>query len=315
MGDHPANAGERPATRHLSVGFLGTGIMGTHMARRIAQAGYKTTAWNRTAAKAEALSAFGVAQACDAAAAAHNADAVICMLSSGPVCDETLMEGGVLGAMRPGSLLIVMSSIPVATAQRQAEMAGERGIDYLDAPVSGGEAGAREGTLAIMAGGAHDVFERARPLLEAMGRPTRVGPAGTGQLSKLVNQMIVASTIVTVAEAVLLAERGGADPAKVREALLGGFADSTILRQHALRMIARDFKPGGPAKYQVKDTTTAVELGRSIGLELPVLQVVDGLFGDMVEHGDGDLDHSAIIREIGRRNGLKIAERDTIPSG
>ena len=152
---------------------------------------------------------------------------MICMLSSGPVCDETLIGGGVLGAMRPGSLLIVMSSIPVATAQRQAELAAERGIDYLDAPVSGGETGAREGTLAIMAGGAQDVFERARPLLEVMGRPTHIGPAGTGKLSKLVNQMIVASTIVTVAEAMLLAERGGADPAKVREALSGGFANST----------------------------------------------------------------------------------------
>jgi 3-hydroxyisobutyrate dehydrogenase-like beta-hydroxyacid dehydrogenase len=289
------------------VGFLGTGIMGGHMARRIAQAGHDVAAWNRTAAKAEALSACGVAQAGDAVAAAQRADAVVCMLSSGPVCDETLIGGGVLGAMRPGSLLIVMSSIPVATARRHAKAAAERGVDYLDAPVSGGETGARDGTLAIMAGGTQDTFERARPLLEVMGRPTHVGPAGTGQLSKLVNQMIVASTIVTVAEAVLLAERGGADPAKVREALLGGFADSTILRQHALRMIERDFRPGGPAKYQVKDTTTAVEFGRTVGLELPVLQVVDKLFGDMVAHGDGDLDHSAIICEIGRRNGLGIA--------
>jgi 3-hydroxyisobutyrate dehydrogenase-like beta-hydroxyacid dehydrogenase len=307
MDDRPAIPSEGAATRRLSIGFVGTGIMGGHMARRIAQAGHKTAAWNRTATKAEALSAFGVAQACDAAAAARGADAVICMLSSGPVCDETLIGGGVLAGMHPGSLLIVMSSIPVATAERQAELAAGRGIGYVDAPVSGGETGAREGTLAIMAGGGQDVFERARPLLEVMGRPTRVGPTGTGQLSKLVNQMIVASTIATVAEAVLLAERGGADPAKVREALLGGFADSTILRQHALRMIERNFEPGGPAKYQVKDTTTAVEFGRRIGLELPVLQAVDKLFADMVEHGDGDLDHSAIIREIGRRNGLKIA--------
>jgi 3-hydroxyisobutyrate dehydrogenase-like beta-hydroxyacid dehydrogenase len=281
--------------------------MGGHMARRIAQAGHDVAAWNRTAGKAEALSACGVAQAGDAVAAAHRADAVVCMLSSGPVCDETLIGGGVLGAMRPDSLLIVMSSIPVATAQRQAKAAAERGVDYLDAPVSGGETGARDGTLAIMAGGTQDAFERACPLLEVMGRPTHVGPAGTGQLSKLVNQMIVASTIVTVAEAVLLAERGGADPAKVREALLGGFADSTILRQHALRMIERDFQAGGPAKYQVKDTTTAVKFGRTVGLELPILQVVDKLFGDMVAHGDGDLDHSAIICEIGRRNGLAIA--------
>ena len=299
--------GARPAARRLSVGFLGTGIMGGHMARRIAQAGHDVAAWNRTAAKAEALSAFGVARAGDAAAAAQGADAVVCMLSSGPVCDETLIGGGVLDAMRPGSLLVVMSSIPVAAARRHAEAAAERGIGCFDAPVSGGEKGAREGTLAIMAGGTQHVFERALPLLEAMGRPTHVGPAGTGQLSKLVNQMIVASTIVTVAEAVLLAERGGADPAKVREALLGRFADSTILRQHALRMIGRDFQPGGPAKYQVKDTATAVEFGRTVGLELPVLAVVDRLFGDMVAHGDGDLDHSAIIREIGRRNGLSIA--------
>lgn len=274
------------------------------MARRIAQSGHEIAVWNRTPAKAEALSAFGVGQACDATTAARGADVVICMLSSGPVCDEVLVGGGVLGAMRPGSLLIVMSSIPVATAQRQAELSAEKRIDYLDAPVSGGETGAREGTLAIMAGGPENAFERARPLLEVMGRPTRIGPAGTGQLSKLVNQMIVASTIVAVAEAVLLAERGGADPAKVREALLGGFADSTILRQHALRMIERNFQPGGPAKYQVKDTTTAVDFGRTIGLELPVLQVVDRLFGDMVKHGDGNLDHSAIIREIGRRNGM-----------
>jgi 3-hydroxyisobutyrate dehydrogenase-like beta-hydroxyacid dehydrogenase len=276
------------------------------MARRIAQAGHKVAAWNRTATKAEALSAFGIVQTGDAAATARGADAVVCMLSSGPVCDETLVGGGVLGAMRPGSLLIVMSSIPIATAQRQAELAAERGIEYLDAPVSGGETGAREGTLAIMAGGEQDVFERARPLLQVMGRPTRIGPAGTGQLSKLVNQMIVASTIVTVAEAMLLAERGGADPAKVREALLGGFADSTILQQHAVRMINRDFQPGGPAKYQVKDTTTAMEFGRTIGLELPVLNVVDELFRDMVAHGDGELDHSAIFREIGRRNGLGV---------
>jgi 3-hydroxyisobutyrate dehydrogenase-like beta-hydroxyacid dehydrogenase len=152
MDDNPPIPIERAATQRLSVGFLGTGIMRAHMARRIAQAGHKTTAWNRTAAKAEALSAFGVAQACDAAATARGTDAVICMLSSGLICDETLVGSGVLGAMRPGSLLIVMSSIPVATAQRQAELAAERGIDYLDAPVSGGETGAREGTLAIMAG-------------------------------------------------------------------------------------------------------------------------------------------------------------------
>ncbi|MEC5409409.1 NAD-binding protein [Paraburkholderia sp. MPAMCS5] len=137
-----------------------------------------------------------------------------------------------------------------------------------------------------------------------MGRPTHIGPAGTGQLAKLVNQMIVAGTIATVAEAMLLAEQGGADPAQVRAALLGGFADSTILRQHAARMIARDFTPGGPAKYQVKDTQIALAFAQGVGLRLPVLALVDNLFTDMIEHGGGDLDHSALIRELRRRNGL-----------
>jgi 3-hydroxyisobutyrate dehydrogenase-like beta-hydroxyacid dehydrogenase len=230
------------------------------------------------------------------------------MLSSGSACDDILLgDDGIVARMRAGSVLIVMSSIPVDTAQRHAQAAAERGIGYLDAPVSGGEKGAQDGTLAIMAGGDAEVFERARGVLQTMGRPTRIGPAGTGQLAKLVNQMMVASTIATVAEAMLLAERGGADPAQVRAALLGGFADSTILRQHAARMIARDFEPGGPAKYQIKDTKTALGFAQSVGLELPVLGLVDGLFTDMVEHGDGELDHSALIRELRRRNGLPVS--------
>jgi 3-hydroxyisobutyrate dehydrogenase-like beta-hydroxyacid dehydrogenase len=272
------------------------------MARRLAIAGHRVKAWNRSAEKAQALTASGVVVTASAMDVAREADIVICMLSSGPVCDDVLLgQGAVLAAMRPGSTLIVMSSIPVESARHQSREAAARGVDYLDAPVSGGEAGAEGGTLAIMAGGEARVFERARRVFEAMGRPVRVGPAGSGQLSKLVNQVLVASTIAAAAEAMLFAERGGADPAKVREALLGGFADSTVLRQHALRMIDENFVPGGPAKYQVKDTSTALALSRSIGLELPLLGLVDRLFGDMVAHGDGELDHSGIIREIRRR--------------
>jgi 3-hydroxyisobutyrate dehydrogenase-like beta-hydroxyacid dehydrogenase len=196
-----------------------------------------------------------------------------------------------------------MSSIPVESARRQAREAAAHGVGYLDAPVSGGEAGAKGGQLAIMVGGDEIVFERARAVFESMGRPVLVGPSGSGQLAKLVNQMMVASSIATVAEALLFAERGGADPAKVREALLGGFADSTVLRQHGQRMIEGNFVPGGPAKYQVKDTSTALALSRSIGLDLPILGLVDRLFGDMVAHGDGDLDHSAILLALRRRQG------------
>ena len=209
--------------------------------------------------------------------------------------------------MRAGSVLIVMSSIPVDTAQRHAKAAASRDIGYLDAPVSGGEKARRTARSRSWRAVRRRVFEGVRAVLQTMGRPTRIGPAGTGQLAKLVNQMMVASTIATVAEAMLLAERGGADPAQVRAALLGGFADSTILRQHAARMIARDFEPGGPAKYQIKDTKTALGFAQSVGLELPVLGLVDGLFTDMVEHGDGELDHSALIRELRRRNGLPVS--------
>ncbi|MFC7478448.1 NAD(P)-dependent oxidoreductase [Dankookia sp. GCM10030260] len=288
----------------MQIGFLGTGIMGGHMARRLAEAGHAVSAWNRSPGKASALAGHGVAVAASPLAAVAEADVVIGMLSSGPVCDEVLLAGGALAAMRPGSLLVVMSSIPVETTRRHAELAAARGIAALDAPVSGGERGAREGTLSIMAGGAAADFARALPIFAPLGRATHVGPAGAGQLAKLANQVIVAGSIATVAEALLLAERGGADPAKVREALLGGFADSTVLRQHALRMIERDFVPGGPAKYQVKDTGTALGLCAALGLELPVLRLVDGLFADMVAHGDGDLDHSAIIRELRGRNRL-----------
>lgn len=292
----------------VTVGFLGTGIMGLPMARRIAGAGYRVVAWNRTHDKATPLAAAGVEVAGRAHDAVRDADVVICMLSSGPACDDILLgDEGVLAEMRASSVLIVMSSIPVDTAQRQATAAAARAVGYLDAPVSGGQKGAQDGTLAIMVGGDESMFERSRAVLQTMGRPTRIGPAGTGQLAKLVNQMMVASTLAAVAEAMLLAERGGADPAQVRAALLGGFADSTILRQHAARMIAQDFQPGGPAKYQVKDTRTAIGFAQSVGLELPVLGLVDDLFSDMVENGDGELDHSAVIRELRRRNGLPVS--------
>lgn len=291
----------------LTIGFLGTGIMGAPMARHLSRTGHAVRAWNRSQDKAAALAEAGASLAADPAEAARGADAVICMLSSGPVCDEILLgPSGALAAMAPDSLLVVMSSIPVETAQRQAAAAEEAGLLYVDAPVSGGERGAVAGTLAIMAGGSPEAFARAEPLLAAMGRPTHVGPAGCGQLAKLANQAIVASTIVTVAEAITFVARGGADPAKVREALLGGFADSTILKQHALRMIERDFVPGGPAKYQVKDTGTALAHAATLGLTLPVLSLVDRMFSDMVAHGDGDLDHSAVIRELHRSNGLPL---------
>lgn len=291
----------------LVIGFVGTGIMGFPMARNLAKAGYAVKAYDLDVDKSRRLSEFGVSIVPDNLDVAKDADVLICMLSSGPICDSVLLgESGLIANMRPGSLLIVMSSIPVETARNQAKFCAELGIDYVDAPVSGGEKGAIEANLAIMAGGTAEAYEKARPILEVMGRPTHIGPVGTGELTKLVNQMMVASNIASVAEAMLLAEKGGAEPAKVREALLGGFADSTILRQHALRMIDGNFVPGGVARYQVKDTKTAIDFARSVGVDLPMLNQADELFSDMVESGDGDLDHSGVIRQLRRHNHLTV---------
>ncbi|WP_425640144.1 NAD(P)-dependent oxidoreductase [Agrobacterium radiobacter] len=285
------------------IAVIGMGIMGAPMARRLAEAGFSVKAWNRSAEKAAVLAAKGVQPTATAAEAVAEADVVLCMLSSGTVCDEVLLgASGVVSTMKPGAFLLVMSSIPVDSAREQAEAAKAHGVAYVDAPVSGGEKGATEGTLAIMAGGEQRDVDALRPLLNCLGRVTHVGSVGCGSLAKLANQLIVASTICAVAEALTLVEAGGADPAQVREALLGGFAESTVFRQHGKRMLEGDFRPGGPAKYQVKDTSTALAFAKSRGLKLPVGEEVDRLFRSMVEHGAGELDHSGVILEVKRMN-------------
>jgi 2-hydroxy-3-oxopropionate reductase len=172
--------------------------------------------------------------------------------------------------------------------------------------VSGGTAGAEAATLAIMVGGSKAAFERARPVFETLGRPTLVGPSGAGQLAKLANQLIVGVTIGAVAEALLLAAGGGADPAAVREALLGGFADSRILQLHGNRMLDRNFVPGGTARTQLKDLDSALAEARAAGLTLPILERVDALYRDLVAAGDGALDHSGLLVGLERLNGGRI---------
>jgi 3-hydroxyisobutyrate dehydrogenase-like beta-hydroxyacid dehydrogenase len=292
-----------------SIAVIGTGIMGGPMARNLARAGFSVGAWNRSAEKARPLAEHGVAVTETAAQAAAGRDAVILMLSDGPTCDSVLDTDGdhgpaVLPAMTEGAVLVVMSSIPVETARGQASRAAARGVGYLDAPVSGGEKGAIEGTLAIMAGGAQSTFEALEPAFKAMGRPSRVGDAGAGQLAKLANQMIVGNTLATVAEALLFAERGGADPAAVRAALMGGFADSAILTQHGARMCEGDFEPGGFARYQLKDLRAAMDFAASMGMDLPTSSLVKSLYEDVVAHGDGDKDQSAVYLELRRRNAM-----------
>jgi 2-hydroxy-3-oxopropionate reductase len=206
-------------------------------------------------------------------------------------------------AMRPGAALIVMSSIPVETCQAQAPRMAARGVGYIDAPVSGGEPGARDGTLAIMAGGDAALVESLSDVFAAMGRVTRIGPVGTGQMTKLSNQIIVGATMAAVAEAMHFATQGGADPAAWRQALMGGFADSKILNLHGQRMVERNFVPGGPAEYQLKDMRTAQAWAEKNGLTFTLLDCVEDMFSSLIERFGTGLDVSAIMREVERSAG------------
>lgn len=254
------------------IAFLGIGLMGAPMASRLLAAGFPVRAWNRTAAKARALGARG-AQPCETVRdAVEGADIVISMLESGVVVGQVIEAA--LAALKPGALWIDMSSTQQAEAVAFHARLEEQGINFIDAPVSGGVAGAEAGTLAIMAGGgAHD-FAVAEPVLKAMGRPTLVGPAGSGQVSKLCNQLIVGGTLSIVAEALLLAQAAGADPAAVRAAIRGGFAESRILEVHGQRMLDRDFLPGGQVKSQLKDLRNVLVAAANANVVLPVTALV-----------------------------------------
>ncbi|MEM7705318.1 MAG: NAD(P)-dependent oxidoreductase [Pseudomonadota bacterium] len=282
-----------------SLAFLGLGIMGLPMCGHLLNAGYPVTVWNRTREKCATLAGKGAVIADTPAAAVDGADFVIAMLSTGPVVTDVLL-GRMAAAdrMKAGSTVIVMSSIPVETARTHATQLSGKHINYVDAPVSGGEKGAIEAKLTIMAGGDKDVVVGASQILEVMGRLTRVGPIGCGQLAKLANQMIVGITIDAVAEALLLVKAGGGDMAAVRQALLGGFADSTIMRQHGERMISGDFAPGAKSEVQLKDLRTAHELAESLGLSLPVLRLTESLFEAMCDAGHQELDHSGLFRYL-----------------
>lgn len=285
------------------IAFLGIGLMGGPMAKNLLSAGLSLIAWNRTRAKAEALAPSGAKIAANAAEAMAGADLVITMLETGPVVDAVLFgPESAAATLRAGALVIDMSSIPPATAREHAARLKARGIGYLDAPVSGGTVGAKQATLAIMVGGAPEDFARAKPIFDKMGRPTLVGPVGSGQLAKLCNQAIVAITIGAVSEALLLAAAGGADPAAVREALMGGFADSRILNVHGKRMLERDFVPGGRATVQVKDLDTILAAAKEAKVALPLSRRVTELFKDLLAHGGGAYDHSALLLEIERIN-------------
>lgn len=285
------------------IAFLGIGLMGAPMARNLIKAGYDLCLWNRTSEKAQALTADGAKVAASAGQAVEKADIIITMLSDGMATDALLFDKGVAASMKTGAVVIDMSSSKASEAKDHAMRLAKHDIGYLDAPVSGGIKGAEDASLAIMVGGEKPHFEMAYPILQEMGRATHLGGHGAGQMAKLANQAIVGVTIGIVAEAMLFLEKGGADPAAVREALRGGFADSTILQQHGARMTTGNFVPGGTARTQEKDMANVLYEAEKLGLELPLTQILRDRYARLITELDGgDKDHSALYLELLARN-------------
>ncbi|RZI39889.1 NAD(P)-dependent oxidoreductase [Herbaspirillum sp. HC18] len=282
-----------------TIAFLGIGLMGKPMSSRLLLAGYPLIAWNRTRAKAEALASLRASVASNPSDAVRAASIVITMLEAGPAVADVLDSA--LHAFNPGTLVIDMSSTRQSEAQEFHAKLSARGVAFIDAPVSGGVLGAEAGTLAIMAGGREEDFVRAEPLLRILGRPTLVGPAGCGQVAKLCNQLIVGGTLCIVAEALLLAQAGGADPAAVRAAIRGGFAESRILEVHGQRMLDRNFMPGGQVKSQAKDLDNVLIAAADAGVSLPITEVVTQSYHSILD-AVPNADQSAALLALERLN-------------
>lgn len=278
------------------VGFIGLGIMGAPMAGHLVRAGYKLTVHNRSRGPVEELVRRGAADGGSPAGVARASEVVITMLPDASAVEQVVFGGnGTHAGMRPGSVLVDMSTISPGSARELAARLAGLGARMLDAPVSGGQEGARAASLSIMVGGDQGVFEDCRTLLEVMGKDVvYIGTAGAGQLAKACNQIIVALTIQAVAEALTLARASGVDPATVRRALMGGFAQSRVLELHGQRMIERNFRPGGRVHLHHKDLGLALAAGRDAGVPLLGTALVHELFGALRATGRGDLDHSAL---------------------
>ena len=285
------------------VAFLGTGLMGVPMVRRLLAAGHDVTVWNRDADKARPLQDEGARVAADAADAVRDAQVVFTMLSDGSAVAQVLFERGVADAMAMGAVLVDSSSIAPPVARDHAQRLSDRGIDHVDCPVSGGVVGAQEGSLALMAGGDGAVIARIAEVMAPLGRLTHVGPSGAGQVCKLANQQIVAVTIGAVAEAMMLVKAGGADRARFRDAIRGGFAESRILELHGGRMVRRDFAPGGPSRLHLKDLDAVADLAAATELTLSLTQAVRAAFTEFVAAGHGEVDHSGLLLHLETING------------
>ena len=276
--------------------------MGLPMAKNILKAGYSLKAYNRSQNKAAALKEFGAEITISIDEAVKDSDIVITMLTDDTAINEVMDSSNFLENLKSSAIVIDMSSVKPTTAIKHGNDLKSKNIKYLDAPVSGGTIGAEEASLAIMVGGEQNVFNEAIDVLKTMGNPTLVGPVGSGQVSKLANQIIVGLTIGAVAEAITLCEKAGANPDKMIKALSGGWADSKILQTHGKRMIDKDFTPKGRTSVHLKDMNNILECANNHNTHLPISNLVKEMYKTLVENGHGETDHSSIYKEIERIN-------------
>ncbi len=281
------------------LGWIGLGVMGCPMSRNLMKAGHALSLYSRSGVPADLLAAGGVACA-SPEEVARRAEVVFTMVPDTPDVEAVLFgDAGVARGLSPGKIVVDMSSISPVETRAFAERIAALGCEYVDAPVSGGDVGARDATLTVMVGASEAAFERARPLLEALGRNvTRVGDVGAGQTCKVANQIVVAIAIQGVAEALVFASKAGVDPARVRQALLGGFASSRVLELHGERMIRRNFQAGARIELHRKDLGLALAAARKLGLSLPGTAAAQELFNACVAHGGARWDHSAMVKAL-----------------
>ena len=292
----------------LNIGFIGLGIMGSPMAKNLQKAGHQLFIYSRSKV-ADELVQGGATVCVSSAEVAKRGDIIITMLPDTPQVDEVLFgDKGVAAGLSAGKVVVDMSSIAPLATKAFAKKINALGCDYLDAPVSGGEVGAKAASLTIMVGGPQAAFDRVNPLFEVMGKNiTLVGGNGDGQTTKVANQIIVALNIEAVSEALLFASKAGADPAKVRQALMGGFAASRILEVHGERMVKRTFNPGFRIELHQKDLNLALQGAKAMGVSLPNTAATQELFNTCAAHGMGGLDHSALCRSLEIMSNHEIA--------
>lgn len=282
----------------MKIAFIGTGLMGYPMAKNLINEKLNLKVFSRTLEKANPLEKLGAIIANSLGEAVKEADIVITMLTDDEAVEKVLGNQEFLNNLKNSSTVIDMSSIKPKIAIQYGKLLKDRNIHFLDAPVSGGTIGAEEGSLAIMVGGDQNVFDGAFDTLKIMGNPTLVGPIGSGQVSKLANQIIVGVTIGAVAEAITLCEKAGVDANKFIKALSGGFADGKILQNHGKRMINKDFSPKGKVSTHLKDMNNILECAGDFKTKLPISNLIKEMFKSLVDQGNSNDDHSALYKEI-----------------